>query len=67
MRSDGCCRAAEDHGIDGDWYESVKTWLERIEPHLPVGGVFVIDEYFADKQDRFAFEPRARLHIVRVR
>jgi len=66
--------------IDGDWYESVMTCLERIEPHLPVGGVLVIDdyeawsgcrtavdEYFADKQDRYAFESRARLHIVRVR
>lgn len=66
--------------IDGDWYESVMTCLERIEPHLPVGGVLVIDdydawsgcrtavdEYFADKQDRYAFEPRARLHIVRQR
>jgi asparagine synthase (glutamine-hydrolysing) len=66
--------------IDGDWYESVRTCLERIEPHLPVGGVLVIDdyeawsgcrtavdEYFADKRDRYAFEFRARLHIVRVR
>lgn len=66
--------------IDGDWYESVKTCLERIEPHLPVGGVFVIDdyeawsgcrtavdEYFADKRDRYVFEMHARLHIVRVR
>ena len=65
--------------IDGDWYESVMTCLERIEPHLPVGGVLVIDdyeawsgcrtavdEYFADKQDRYAFESHARLHIVRV-
>ena len=65
--------------IDGDWYESVRTCLERIEPHLPVGGVFVIDdyeawsgcrmavdEYFADKRDRYTFESRARLHIVRT-
>lgn len=65
--------------IDGDWYESVRTCLERIEPHLPVGGVLVIDdyeawsgcrtavdEYFADKRDRYTFEPRARLHIVRT-
>ena len=65
--------------IDGDWYESVRTCLERIEPHLPVGGVLVIDdyeawsgcrmavdEYFADKRDRYTFESRARLHIVRT-
>lgn len=66
--------------IDGDWYESVMTCLERIEPHLPVGGVLVIDdyeawsgcrtavdEYFADKRDRYVFEPHDRLHIVRQR
>jgi len=66
--------------IDGDWYQSVMTCLERIEPHLPVGGVLVIDdyeawsgcrtavdEYFADKRSRYAFESHARLHIVRTR
>ncbi len=64
--------------IDGDWYESVMTCLERIEPRLIHGGVLVIDdykhwsgcpeavdEYFADKRDRYAFIERSRLHIVR--
>jgi hypothetical protein len=64
--------------IDADWYESVRTCLERIEPHLSPGGVLVIDdydawsgcrkavdEYFADKRDRYAFIRRSRLHIVR--
>ncbi len=64
--------------IDADWYQSVRTCLERIEPHLSPGGVLVIDdydqwsgcrkavdEYFADKRDRYAFIRRSRLHIVR--
>lgn len=64
--------------LDGDWYESVMTCLERIEPHLAPGGVLIIDdydcwsgcrkavdEYFADKAHRYAFERHARLHIVR--
>lgn len=65
--------------LDGDWYESVMTCLRRIEPRLSVGGVFVIDdydawsgcreavdEYFADKRDRFRFDKKSRLHIERV-
>lgn len=64
--------------IDADWYQSVRTCLERIEPRLSPGGVLVIDdydhwsgcrkavdEYFADKRDRYDFVRRARLHIVR--
>jgi hypothetical protein len=31
--------------IDVDWYEPVWTCLERIEPHLAVGGALVIDDY----------------------
>jgi Macrocin-O-methyltransferase (TylF) len=64
--------------IDADWYESVRTCLERIEPHLSPGGVLVIDdydhwsgcrkavdEYFANKRDRYSFIRCSRLHIVR--
>ncbi len=64
--------------IDGDWYESVMTCLERIEPHLQPGGVLVIDdyfhwsgcrtavdEYFSDKKDQFEFVNKTRLHIHR--
>jgi asparagine synthase (glutamine-hydrolysing) len=75
LRLDGPVALAH---IDADWYESVKTCLERIEPRLSRGGVLVIDdyshwsgcrkavdEYFADKRDRYDFVHRARLHIVR--
>ena len=31
--------------IDVDWYEPVKTCLERIYPHLSEGGAMVIDDY----------------------
>jgi asparagine synthase (glutamine-hydrolysing) len=31
--------------IDVDWYEPVKTCLERIIPNLAVGGVIIIDDY----------------------
>jgi O-methyltransferase len=63
--------------IDGDWYESVMTSLQRIEPHLARHGVLVIDdyyawsgcrkavdEYFSDKRDRYEFIRKARLHVV---
>lgn len=64
--------------IDADWYGSVRTCLERIEPHLVPGGRLVIDdydhwsgaraavdEYFAARQKGFRFERKARLHIVK--
>jgi hypothetical protein len=64
--------------IDSDWYESVKTCLERIEPHLISGGILVVDdydsflgcktavdEYFSDKKSMYKFVRRARLHITR--
>ncbi len=64
--------------IDGDWYQSVMTCLERIAPRLVSGGVLVIDDYadwsgcrkavdhyFADQKDQFVFIQKSRLHIVR--
>lgn len=64
--------------LDGDWYSSVLTCLKQIEPHLIPGGILVIDdyydwsgcrkaveEYFADKQDRFDFHYKSRLHIIK--
>ena len=65
--------------IDGDWYRSVLTCLERIWPWLIVGGVLVIDDYdswsgcrcavndyFAGRIAEYRFERRARLHIVKL-
>ena len=65
--------------IDGDWYDSVITCLVRIGPHLVVGGVLAIDDYydwsgcrsavddyFADKRDRFHFTDATPLHITRT-
>ena len=64
--------------IDCDWYDSVLTCLQRIEPRLSSGGVLVIDdyfvwsgcrravdEYFAGKMADYEFQIRSRLHIVR--
>ena len=64
--------------IDGDWYESVMTCLERIAPRLATGGLLIIDdydawsgcrravdEYFADKLDLYEFRKLARLQIVK--
>lgn len=31
--------------IDADWYESVKTCIERIAPRLSVGGIMIFDDY----------------------
>lgn len=64
--------------IDSDWHDSVMICLQRIEPQLAVGGRMVIDDYFywsgckravddyfADKRDRFTFTACQRLHIIR--
>jgi asparagine synthase (glutamine-hydrolysing) len=64
--------------LDCDWYESVKTCLERIEPHLVAGGRFVIDDYyswpgctravdefFASRQGAYEFVHLNRLHIIK--
>jgi len=64
--------------VDGDWFESVLTCLQRIEPHLTDNGVMVIDDYdawsgcrkavdayFSDKHSRYDFVRKTRLHIVR--
>jgi asparagine synthase (glutamine-hydrolysing) len=65
--------------LDGDWYRSVLTCLERIWPWLIVGGVLVIDDYdawsgcrravddyFAGRKAEYRFVRRARLHIVKT-
>lgn len=65
--------------IDCDWYESVRTCLERLEPKLVPGGTLVIDdyhcwsgcrtavdEYFAKKPtSHYRFYQKSRLHIVK--
>ena len=65
--------------IDCDWYESVLTCLQRIEPHLIVGGTLIIedyyhwsgckkavDEYFSNKPDNsYQYIHKTRLHIIK--
>lgn len=64
--------------LDGDWYGSVMTCLERISPLLSPGGVLVIDDYEAwsgsqRAVDDFLARPevdleprwRSRLHLVK--
>jgi hypothetical protein len=64
--------------LDCDWYDSVVTCLERIEPHLVQGGTLIIDDYddwsgcraavddyFAGRHSEFDFVQRSRLQIVR--
>lgn len=66
--------------IDCDWYDSVTFCLEQIAPKLVKDGKIIIDDYndwsgckkavdhfFADKQNQFQFEYRARLHIKRIK
>ncbi len=63
--------------LDGDWYESTMTCLQRIAPRLVPGGRIVlddyyqwsgcrtaVDEYFKDR-DGFRLQHGARLHVVR--
>jgi polysaccharide pyruvyl transferase WcaK-like protein len=65
--------------IDCDWFESVMTCLQRIEPHLVIGGTLIIDdyyrwpgcrravdEYFSTKRTQYSFTTKARLHIKRL-
>lgn len=64
--------------IDSDWYQSVFVVLERIVPHLVVGGRLIVDdygqwsgcrkavdEYFLPKRDAFEYVQKERLHIIR--
>jgi hypothetical protein len=64
--------------LDGDWYESTMTCLERIAPLVVPGGRIVlddynkwsgcrtaVDEYFAGREG-FRLEQRAKLHVIRA-
>jgi O-methyltransferase len=31
--------------LDGDWYESTRTCLENLYPHVAVGGIIIVDDY----------------------
>ena len=64
--------------LDGDWYESTMTCLERIAPLLVPGGRIVLDDYYAWSGCRtavdeyfagragFRIERRAKVHVVRL-
>lgn len=64
--------------LDGDWYESTMTCLERIAPLVSPGGRIVLDDYYAwsgcrravdeyfSGRDNFRLEFRARVHAVRL-
>lgn len=64
--------------LDGDWYESTMTCLERIEPHLVVGGRLVIDDYYKwsgckraideyfEGREGFEQVKLGRLHIIKT-
>ena len=64
--------------VDGDWYESTMTCLERLCPLLTPGGRMVLDDYYAwsgcaaavdeyfANRPGYRLERRARLHVVRL-
>jgi len=65
--------------LDGDWYASTRTCLERVVPRLVAGGRLVVDDYLAWSGCRKAVdeyleahpgtltrEMHARLHLVRA-
>jgi asparagine synthase (glutamine-hydrolysing) len=65
--------------IDGDWYDSVMTCLDRIIPQLVSGGTVIVDDYyhwsgcrravddyFASRKQDFRFTDHARLHISKI-
>ena len=63
--------------LDGDWYESTMTCLERIAPRLSQGGRMVIDDYYSwsgchravndyfGGRSGYRLLERAKLHVVR--
>ncbi|SDT42492.1 TylF/MycF/NovP-related O-methyltransferase [Microlunatus soli] len=64
--------------LDGDWYESTMTCLERIVPLLSRGGRIVlddyfhwsgcrtaVDEYFANRSG-FLLERRNKVHVIKL-
>jgi hypothetical protein len=65
--------------LDGDWYESTMVALQRVVPHLSVGGVLMVDDYhswsgcaravdefFAERADFEWVEDGTRLRLVRT-
>jgi asparagine synthase (glutamine-hydrolysing) len=64
--------------LDGDWYESTRTCLERIAPRLVPGGRIVLDDYYTwsgcrravdeyfTAHDGFRLEHGAKLRVVRA-
>ncbi len=75
------CEAVSLAHIDVDWYEPVRTCLERIEPRLSVGGALVLDDYddwsgcrravdayFRDKDSaRYAFDTSSGSLVITKR
>jgi predicted O-methyltransferase YrrM len=57
--------------VDGDWYDSTMSAVERIWPRLSPGGVIVVDDYFAWDGCRKAiddyFAGRTDMEITRKR
>jgi len=65
--------------IDCDWYESVMTALERIDPYLISGGTLIVDDYdhwsgcrraveeylYHKGIDNYEYRPKSRLHIIK--
>ena len=65
--------------LDCDWYKSLLTCLQQIEPHLIAGGRLVIDDYykwsgckkavdefFSTRRQHYTFVHKSRLHIIKV-
>jgi asparagine synthase (glutamine-hydrolysing) len=62
--------------VDCDWYDPVRLCLERIAPHMPRGGVLVLDDYndyggcrraateFLARSDDFALESTAGSAVI---
>lgn len=67
--------------LDCDWYDSVMVCLQRIEPHLVVGGTLIIDDYFhwsgskkavdeyftPELRKNYLFTPSSHLLITRIK
>ena len=75
IRLESAARVAFAH-IDCDWYDPVRLCLERLAPHMPKGGVFVLDDFndyggcrraateFLDREPEFTLENAATNAVI---
>jgi O-methyltransferase len=50
--------------LDGDWYESTRICLDHLYPHLSIGGIVIMDDYYAWEGCRRATDEYRAAHGI---